>query len=717
MRIRTIRLLSLACGLVTLSQASFGQSFGISIAVREGTASTTIGAASAATAAIEWVNAPGVQVTTDGTYQLVTFTFGTDAATYFAGTAGAGQTNNFIDGNFAGLEHLRIVNTNGITKPSSIYIDEVISTPSGGSPVVLTDFLSIPTAIANGTTNVLFREPAISGSTSQNFARNFQSSAVTNVGPDGVTDPANQAGRVNFRFSTPDAVTSSTGWGRAIASSTNAAIPANPTIAVSPGSTLTFRLAILANNPLYGYVGYDGLSSDNNWSNVDNWGSRDVAAPTINAPNSTSATALIDEPLPVGEIVPRTINLDVPVKVQNLQITSPVPYTISGTESLTVTRAAVDVSPTITVEAGNHTISAPVTIASDSTAAVQSGYTPLIWTSTGSSLNITAPLTINSYVAVAAGAPVNSLDKKGGGTASIIDAQVNTLRVAGGTLNLAPNASHTVGSTTTLSGNGSKLSVSPVNNSVKTFTTLSVTGSNSTLAINSEAGSDVVATTINLGLNSKLNLEVAGKASLLTTSLNLNGTVTPTATLNLGDDGVLIDYASASPFTTIRSQILTAFNGGAWDGKGITSSLLATHPGHAIGYLEAGGLASFMGRAVPDATAVGIRYTLRGDHDLDADVDFDDLLKLAQNYDPAYDPSGTGPKLWGEGDFNYDGIVNFDDLLAMAQNYGAAALNDAQLTSLGETFSSDWQLALSVVPEPTSLGLIGGLTMMIRRRR
>ncbi len=56
-------------------------------------------------------------------------------------------------------------------------------------------------------------------------------------------------------------------------------------------------------------------------------------------------------------------------------------------------------------------------------------------------------------------------------------------------------------------------------------------------------------------------------------------------------------------------------------------------------------------------------YFLNADFDRDRDVDFDDLLTLARNYDEV-------SSLFFNGDTTYDHRVGFDDLLAMAQRYG-----------------------------------------------
>jgi hypothetical protein len=101
-----------------------------------------------------------------------------------------------------------------------------------------------------------------------------------------------------------------------------------------------------------------------------------------------------------------------------------------------------------------------------------------------------------------------------------------------------------------------------------------------------------------------------------------------------------------------------------------------------------------------------------GDTNFGGDVNFTDLLKLAQNY------NNTTGMTWEQGDFDFDGDVDFSDLLALAQNFGTGVLmNGTDLDEVSLTFASDWALARSLVPEPGCVLVLGGAPMMWRRRR
>lgn len=173
-------------------------------------------------------------------------------------------------------------------------------------------------------------------------------------------------------------------------------------------------------------------------------------------------------------------------------------------------------------------------------------------------------------------------------------------------------------------------------------------------------------------------------------------TVATGATLDLASSTLVVNYdAGFSPLAAIKTAIAAA---------GISSSTIngATR---GIGYLDTAvetGVTSFNGDPL-DADALIVRATLLGDATLDRTVNFDDLLKLAANYNQT-------SKEWYQGDFTGDGAVNFDDLLKLAANYNQ---------SVTGSFGGDWALAQSAVPEPTSLVALGGaaLAALGRRRR
>jgi hypothetical protein len=215
-----------------------------------------------------------------------------------------------------------------------------------------------------------------------------------------------------------------------------------------------------------------------------------------------------------------------------------------------------------------------------------------------------------------------------------------------------------------------------------------------TLAVNKVTGSGI---------------DLRGGTLKLTGTRNAAGTSNVTqlfisdgTTLDLGVAGLIFDYGD----TNIPSLATLT----AWITSGkITSAGIPAN--QAIGFVDTSlspSLTSF--RDIPlDATAVAFAATLKGDTDLNGSVNFNDLLALAQNY------NGTS-RSWFQGDFDYTGTVDFNDLLSLAQNYNGT------LSLEGETFSADFAadfaLAMSLVPEPTTLAAVGGLACtMLRRRR
>jgi hypothetical protein len=203
-------------------------------------------------------------------------------------------------------------------------------------------------------------------------------------------------------------------------------------------------------------------------------------------------------------------------------------------------------------------------------------------------------------------------------------------------------------------------------------------------------------------------------------------------TLDLTTNGVAVDYAATDAagdgamVASVRGQIIAGFGANKdWLGSnGITSAnAAADKSAKAIGYALATEVLpfangattdTFMGSTVDKSTAVA-RYTLAGDATLDGTVDFNDLVKLAQNYNTTV--SDVTQSWWNKGDFTYDGITDFNDLVKLAQNYNTS-LPSAPIPGASIGFEADLARAFASVPEPGTLSVlaIGALALLGRRR-
>lgn len=341
------------------------------------------------------------------------------------------------------------------------------------------------------------------------------------------------------------------------------------------------------------------------WTDPNSW--------STTVPNGVGALANLLETI----TVPRTVTLDAPVTAGFVTFTNSHRYTIAGSATLTLQVAAGD--GFVSLNQGNHTISAPIVLAS-----------PMKFLGPGALT--TGDIASNTTLTIQTTTTSGRID----GTGTVLVTGGRTL-----TAGRLRQSAVTVNGTLNLSGGGSDADVSRVS-----------------------------------------VLTIAGGAS-------------PVARLNVGDAGVLVDYAGASPFNTIRSQVLAGRAGGAWTGNGITSTSAAANPGTTgVGYAEAAqiGLTSLDGQAV-DATAILVRHTLLGDANLDRLVNIADFSVLAANFNVA------GP--WGRGDFNYDGSVGIADFSLLAANFNLSLPASRP----------------AAVPEPASAaGLAVAMALVSRRR-
>jgi hypothetical protein len=183
-----------------------------------------------------------------------------------------------------------------------------------------------------------------------------------------------------------------------------------------------------------------------------------------------------------------------------------------------------------------------------------------------------------------------------------------------------------------------------------------------------------------LTVASGANLLIAGSGARITTRpIHLNGSAALSAgagsvlvlgsltmgsfgVLDLADNTVVLNYGGASPVQTIESLLRSGFNGGAWDGAGIRCGTAS--PQTALGLAEAADLGSpaqFAGQPI-DATTLLIRGTLKGDANLDRQVDVADLGIVSSNWQ-------SSGRRWSQGDFDYDADVDVSDLGMLASNW------------------------------------------------
>jgi hypothetical protein len=224
------------------------------------------------------------------------------------------------------------------------------------------------------------------------------------------------------------------------------------------------------------------------------------------------------------------------------------------------------------------------------------------------------------------------------------------------------------------------------------------------------------------GPNGRLSMRPGSGVSVID-SLSIAGTPgAPTATLDLSDNAVVMDYTGTSPAATVRQQIV-AGRGGAglgkrWNGMGITSSAAAVAntndpESRSVGYAEnaampLGSLTMFRGHPVDD-TSILMAFTRTGDANLDGVVNDDDVTIVGAMYAP-----GAPQPFWALGDFDYNGFVDDDDVTLLGAFYDPAA---APLASPAPQSAS----VVAAVPEPSTVLLlmviaaVGGLRWASRR--
>jgi hypothetical protein len=205
---------------------------------------------------------------------------------------------------------------------------------------------------------------------------------------------------------------------------------------------------------------------------------------------------------------------------------------------------------------------------------------------------------------------------------------------------------------------------------------IEATGSASVVTLNPSSGIDIhigglsltggaTANVTSLGFNRSTNnyhLLIIGVAGA---TVAPTYTIDATSTLNLADNDMAILYGSGtSPLSSVSSELTQAYNGGAWNKPGLTSSVAKVNGGvTGLGYGEASALGYTTFDGIPlGGNAVLVKYTLTGDTQLRGSVGIGDYDAVLTNYGAA--------EGWTGGDFHYGGVVGIGDYNTIMSNYG-----------------------------------------------
>jgi autotransporter-associated beta strand protein len=323
---------------------------------------------------------------------------------------------------------------------------------------------------------------------------------------------------------------------------------------------------------------------------------------------------------------------------------------------------------------------------------------------------------------------VNQNWNNGSGAATYADGSNVTFNDANnGHYNVTLNTTVTPNSVTVNNGSGN-YTISGTGNIAGATTTLTKVGSGMLILSNTGVNTYGGGTTVSAGtllIGAAGALPAASSVSITGGTLQLGAStggetlsslsITGAGAFDVNNNHVIISYAPGSQATadaTIRSYLISGYNGGAWNGPGIDSSASAANARYGLGYADgADGVVSGL-----SSGQIEVKYTLYGDANLDGVVNGTDFGILAAHF-------GQQVSAWDEGDFTYGGVVNGTDFGLLAANFGQQA-NGAAV----ELPASDWTALYSFaaanglmadVPEPASgaMVLMTVIGAVARRRR
>jgi hypothetical protein len=442
------------------------------------------------------------------------------------------------------------------------------------------------------------------------------------------------------------------------------------------------------------------------WADALNWNADGVPTSAIDAVfnlNASSPTAAY------------TVNFDAPAVAHSIRVTSDdVTFNLGGK---TITASADLVVGDLTGSTGRLTLTGPGSISAQSLhvggSSAGAGGTGQVTISTGAAVTIAGAVTVWNT-------PGSALNLNGGSLSANSIVNGGTFNHASGTLAIATTFTNAGTANFGLGqswGSGSSLIA---NAGSATFNAPSGTIANRPLGITVNAGANVKFNSPqyldSLTVNDGGAVQLAGGRSnlLVLNSLNLTGT----GMLDLVDNDLILTYSQTSPLQQIQQY--------AADGLQGVHGLVASAAGDTSFSKTRRALAVFdniyakfstfdgvsLGTGSGDFRQVIVKYTYLGDSNLDGRVDPTDYAAVDGNM-------GKGTS-WPAGDLNFDGKVDPTDYAQVDGNQGAGYGGDHGGPPLASRLGGPPMQYALIVPEPSSLALIGagiGLLLVHRSRR
>jgi hypothetical protein len=210
------------------------------------------------------------------------------------------------------------------------------------------------------------------------------------------------------------------------------------------------------------------------------------------------------------------------------------------------------------------------------------------------------------------------------------------------------------------------------------------------------------------------------------------GALTIGGWLDLGDNKLITDTpvgtATAGVYSGVQGMIQTAYNFGAWDGNGLTTSMtnagqnagilsgtetIAVATAEQILFIGATDTGIFAGQTVNGATTIAM-YTYAGDLNFDGLVDGADYGVI----DNSVQFPGTDGYV--NGDFNYDGVIDGADYGVIDNTFQLQGVPFPGVVFGSAPASSGDVSAVTAVPEPAAGGIAlvaAAAAGMLRGRR